>query len=62
MPDVTWTAWLSAKQADTDYQDALARLKGATPAQIRTYVQNNVTDLASAKALLAKILIFLSMP
>jgi len=30
-------------------------LRGATPAQIRTFVQNNVTDLASTKIFLAKL-------
>lgn len=46
--------------ADADFRDVVSKLRNASPAQIRTYVANNVTDLPSAKTLLAKILIFLS--
>lgn len=49
-----------AFNADVDLQDLLARLTAATPDQIKTYVTNNVTDLASARALLMKILLILS--
>lgn len=45
--------------ADANYKDLVSKLKGATPAQIQTYVTNNVTDLPSAKVLLAKILLIL---
>lgn len=47
--------------ADVDYQDLLTRIKAATPTQIKTYVQNNVTDLPSAKLLMAKILLLISL-
>jgi hypothetical protein len=47
---------------DADRIEMLDRLRSATPAQIKTYVQNNVTDLASAKVVLAKILLILSAP
>lgn len=46
-------------EADSDFSDLLNKIKDATPAQIKTYVQNNVTDLASAKVLFAKILLVL---
>lgn len=46
---------------DPDAQDLLDRLSTATPAQVKAYVQANVTDLASAKLLLAKILLLLSV-
>jgi hypothetical protein len=52
---------LNALFDDDDFRDGIARLKGATPAQIKNYVQNNVTDLASAKVLLAKILLLLAI-
>jgi len=48
--------------ADADRIDLLNRLRSATPAQIKTYVTNNVTDLASARVLLMKILLILSAP
>jgi hypothetical protein len=44
-------------RADTDRQDLVNNIAKKTPAQIKTYVQNNVTDLASAKILMAKILL-----
>ena len=47
--------------SDTDYQDLLNRLASATPAQIKNYVANNVTDLASAKMLMTKILLLISL-
>jgi len=47
--------------ADTDLQDLLARVQAATPAQVKTYVNTNVTDLASAKILLAKIILLLAI-
>jgi hypothetical protein len=45
---------------DTDYLDFVSRLQGKTAAQVKTYVQNNVTDLASARLLLAKVLLYLA--
>jgi hypothetical protein len=47
--------------ADTDRQDIISRLQTATPDQIKAYVQSNVTDLASAKTLLARTLLALSI-
>src|SRR5438445_12174124 len=44
---------------DPAFQDMVSRLDNATAAQISTYVQTNVTDLASAKVLLTKILLVL---
>lgn len=48
------------READADYRDIIDRLHATTPVQIKQYVQNNVTDLASAKVLLAKILLLLT--
>ncbi len=48
-------------RTDADRVDVLNRLKTATAAQIRQYVNNNVTDLASAKLMLARILILISL-
>jgi hypothetical protein len=42
-----------ATEATTD--TFIDSLRGATPDQIKTFVQNNVTDLASAKVFLAKL-------
>lgn len=44
---------------DADFKDLFNRIQTATPAQIKAYVQNNVTDLASAKLLMAKMLLLL---
>jgi hypothetical protein len=45
---------------DTDRQDLITRLEGATPQQIKTYVMNNVTDLPSARTLMIKILLLIA--
>jgi hypothetical protein len=50
---------LDALEADADYQDIKERFLGASPAQLKTYVQNNVIDLASAKTLLVKVLLYI---
>lgn len=50
----------SIKQEPT-YTDILDKLRAATPAQISAYVDANVTDLASARALLKRILLVLSL-
>jgi hypothetical protein len=50
----------SAWATDVDRLDIISKLKGASPTQIKNYVQNNVTDLASAKTLLSKVLLLLS--
>lgn len=49
----------TAFDADVTRADLLARLRAATPAQISAYVDNQVTDLASARALFKKILLVL---
>lgn len=44
----------------TTYREAtLAALENATPAQINTFVDNNVTDMASAKTLMKKMLLLM---
>lgn len=48
--------------ADSDRQELLNRLRSATPAQIKSYVTSSVTDLASARSLLTKVLLVLSAP
>lgn len=48
-------------RADAERAELLNRLKTATPAQIRTYVNNNVTDLASAKLMMARILVLIAL-
>jgi hypothetical protein len=49
----------AALDAHPDYVDMKQRFATATPAQLQTYVQNTVTDLASAKTLLFKILLLI---
>lgn len=44
-------------RADAQADTFVERLENATPAQIKTFVQNNVTDLASAKQFIAKLAI-----
>jgi hypothetical protein len=53
-------ALLQGINADVDYQDFVSRLQGKTAAQVKTYVQANVTDLASARLLLAKVLLYIA--
>jgi len=45
---------------DSDYLDFVSRLQGKTAAQVKSYVQANVTDLASARLLLAKVLLYIA--
>lgn len=45
---------------DPERQDLVDRLRSSTPAQIKAYVQNNITDLASAKTMIARILLILA--
>ena len=49
-----------AVDADADASNMAENLKGKTPAQIRTYMTNNVTDIASAQEMFARIVIYLS--
>lgn len=46
--------------ADATRADLLTRLRSATPAQINSYVDNNVANLAEARALFKKILLVLA--
>ena len=45
---------------DTNRQDIVSKLQGATPAQILNWVNTNVTDLTSAKLVMAKILLLVA--
>lgn len=47
--------------SDVDRQDLMTRLTTATPAQIKNYVETNVTNLATAKTLLSKIILVLAI-
>lgn len=49
-----------AFQSDSNRQAILAAISTATPAQVATYVNNQVTDLASAKAMLVKVVLLLA--
>jgi hypothetical protein len=51
----------TAFKADPNYQTMLAQLKSATPAQVSTYITNNVTDLASARAMLIKLALIVAV-
>lgn len=42
-------------KADSTRQQLIDQLKTATPDQIKTYINNNVTDLASAKQMLIRL-------
>lgn len=48
-------------RADAVTIDMLTRLSTATPTQIITFVDNNVTDLAGARAMFKRILLVLSI-
>jgi hypothetical protein len=50
-----------AIRTDPERVDLLNRLRTATAAQIRTYVDNNVTNLASAREMLKRILILIAL-
>lgn len=52
---------VQAFTADASRIDLLQRLKTATPAQVRTWVGNNVTSLAEARTLLANILVLIAL-
>lgn len=47
--------------ADADRQDLIGRLATATPAQIKSYVDSNVTNLATAKTMLAKVILAMAL-
>jgi hypothetical protein len=46
---------VTQKRADARAQMALNDLSNKTYAQVQTYIENNVTDLASAKVVLGKM-------
>ena len=46
---------------DADRIDIMSRLTSATPAQIKSYVDSSVTNLASTKTLLAKVMLVLAV-
>ena len=46
--------------SDTNRQNIVTAIQTATPTQIVNWVNNNVTDLASAKVVLAKILLLIA--
>lgn len=46
---------------DVDRQAIVAALRDATPAQIKTYVNNNVTDLASARVMLRNLALLVAL-
>lgn len=47
--------------ADVDRQAIVAAIRNATPAQIKAYVNNNVTDLASARAMLRNLALLVAL-
>ncbi len=61
VPSPEDVARITSINADTDYLDLIAQLRAATPAQIKTYVQNNTVGLPTdARILIAKIVLILS--
>lgn len=51
----------NALLGDTDRQAIINAIRTATPTQIKNYVNNNVTDLASARQMLMRILLLVAM-
>lgn len=47
-------------RSDTDAVDLMTQLQGSSPAQIRSYVNSNVNNIADAKQMLVKILLILA--
>jgi len=60
-PDTSARDRVAAFKADASYQALLNQLKSATPAQVQSYITSNVTDLASARAMLIKIALVLAL-
>lgn len=60
-PGIAAQARNSAFKTDANYQALLAQLKAATPAQVSTYITQNVTDLPSARAMLIKMALILAL-
>lgn len=59
------TAAAKARKATFDAEavrtDLILRLRGATPAQLSSFVDANVTDLASARTMLKRILLVIAV-
>lgn len=51
----------SALLADTDRQNLINAIKTATPAQIKAFINAQVTDLASAKVMLQKLTLLVAL-
>lgn len=47
--------------ADIDRQEVYNAIRDASPAQIKSYIQTNVTDLASARAMLIRIALLIAL-
>jgi hypothetical protein len=59
-PGIAAQTKVDAFVADTNYQALLTQLKGAnSPAQINTWLTNNVTSLAQARGVLAMLLFYI---
>lgn len=50
-----------AFKADIDRKALINAIKNATPAQIKTYINNNVTDLASARTMLYRLTLLVAL-
>lgn len=47
--------------ADADRQALLSAIRTATPGQIKTYIQNNVTDMPSARLMLIRLTLLVAV-
>lgn len=54
-PPTADEARITVFNADTDRQTLVDQIKTATPAQIKNYINTNVTDLASARQMLMRL-------
>jgi hypothetical protein len=57
-PPSAFDQWVSTLKADSSRAAFINAAKNATPAQVRNYINNQVTDLASAKSFLATLTLF----
>lgn len=55
-----WQQTTAAYDEDRNLQWFRSHLRGATPDEVRTFVSNNVTDLASARQLLTLMLLWMA--
>lgn len=60
-PGLATAKRISDFKADANYQTLLTQLKAATPAQVSSYITNQVTDLPSARAMLIKMALVLAL-